>query len=434
MAIARDWLKSLWKTSYKGAPFWVETDSENGSRRIVIHEFPMRDYPYLEDLGEGKREFTVMAYVASDHADSESKTLMAQCATRGTGIMVLPTAGPVLVRCLEFTRKFEKDRLGYLAHELKFVREGFGSALASVNSLANDVFVAAEAAAVSVAAAFAAMGAVKNVPERVTDVLQHGTETALATLEAVRTSVNVEPVASAAQRDAIERTYALVPTAIDHAAKLGDIATAVLNANATASVAAGDPVSAADATLEVVGKSVADVAVALAENMDPASALSQMGDVIAATPTTASVDPLSTSVWRAAEATNQLAAYTLLRVAALTAYCESVTRVALKDRPAAITLRANVSVFFEEQLGALPSEQYDLYRAMLKLRDATIDYLSRAIIDLAPVVRVSANMQMPSLYWAWRLYGDSTRSQELADRNKVAHPSFMPVKFEALGK
>ena len=42
--------------------------------------------------------------------------------------------------------------------------------------------------------------------------------------------------------------------------------------------------------------------------------------------------------------------------------------------------------------------------------------------------------QMPSLYWAYRLYADAERAKEVAARNRVYHPSFMPTTFEALSK
>lgn len=405
--IARDWLKTLWRTSYKGAAFWVETDKEGGARRIVIHEFPMRDTPFLEDLGERYREFTVTAYVASDRADTEAAALMAMCATRGPGIMVLPEQGPVMVRCLEFSRAHNRDRLGFVAHELKFVREGFSSALASVTSLINMIFVQAEAAASVVAEAFATVALIKSVPDYVANALQSGTENALATLEVVRTSVNVEPVTSAAQRDAIEAAYVALPEAMTNEDT---------------------------AALQEIGLGIVQTAMALTENMDPNIALSTMAQIIDATPIETEPAAVASSKWRTHVAINEQAAYTLLRIAAMVAYCEAVARAKLGDRPAAITLRANVSSYFEDQLNALPSQEYALYYALIRLRDATIDYLSRAILDLAPVVKVNASLGMPSLFWAWRLYADPTRSPELVARNRIEHPSFMPPIFEALGK
>ncbi len=405
--IARNWLETLWRTSYKGAAFFVETDTEGGGRRIVIHEFPMRDTPYLEDLGERYREFSLTAYVASDRADSDAAALMSVCATRGPGIVVLPGQGPVLVRCLEFNRKHEKDKLGYIAHELRFVREGFGSALASVTSLINMVFIQAEAVATIAAAAFAATALFKDQPDYVSETLVSGTENALATFEAARTSVNVEPVANAKQRDVIQEAFTALPVAM----------------------AEEDAVA-----IEGIGLTVMNVAMALAENMDANTAISIMGDIVTVTPLVEAPDPLTTSIHRHSVATNKNVSNTLLRIAALTAYCEAIVKVKLSDRPFAITLRANVSGFFDEQLGALPSESYEVYYSLIKLRDATIDYLSRAILDLAPVVKVTASLGMPSLFWAWRLYADPTRSGELVARNRIEHPSFMPPTFEALGK
>jgi len=128
MAVARDWLKTLWNASYKGTPFFVEKDEEDGGRRIVVHQFPMRDDPFLEDLGEDKRGFEVTAYVASDSADTDAGSLVATCATRGAGVLVLPTHGPITVRCLNFARERSKDKHGYIAFSLKFIREGAASA------------------------------------------------------------------------------------------------------------------------------------------------------------------------------------------------------------------------------------------------------------------------------------------------------------------
>ena len=152
--MARDWLKTLYLSSYKGVSFWVETDEESGSRRIVEHEFPMSDLPYNEDLGEGVRHFEVVAYLASDRADGDASALGAVCSAHGPGILVLPSHGPILVRCLNWKRNRNKDRHGYIGFTLTMAREGSASPLVSVLMLANLVFVAADAVALAVAASF----------------------------------------------------------------------------------------------------------------------------------------------------------------------------------------------------------------------------------------------------------------------------------------
>ena len=207
MMVARDWLKSLFKASYKGVPFWVENDEESGGRRVVEHQFPMRDPPFLEDLGEDLRHYDVTAYVASDNADGEAAALVAICATRGPGTLVLPTHGQIIVRCLSFTRERSKDRHGFIAHKLRFSREGSASALASVASLANLIFVNSDAFAASVSAAFAAALKVKGQPDYVAEAAVSSFRDAVSALEAVRTSEPVDPDISAKQRDEIQSLY-----------------------------------------------------------------------------------------------------------------------------------------------------------------------------------------------------------------------------------
>lgn len=403
--MARDWLKTLHRASYKGRAFFVETDVEAGGRRIVVHQFPMRDHPFLEDLGEDKREFTVTAYVASDRADSDATALMQICAQRGPGVVVLPTIGPRTVRCLTFRRTHAKDRLGYLAIELTFVREGFTSAVATVASLANLLFVLAEQTVETLAQTFATAVTVQNAPDYVTKTGLDGVDTALATWEAVRTTHIVDSAIGAAQRTAIAAKFA---TAVD--------VFATEDAEQIATLA----------------QSVVTIASELGSGMAPDVALAAFADVLNETDPTVSTTVASSVKWKPYVLRSANAGRALLRIAALIAYCEAVGRISLGDRQSAITLRANVAEYFDAQLEALPSEDHELYLAGLKLRDITIEYLSRTILDLAPVATVSANLEMPSLYWAWRLYSDPVRSSELVSRNMVPHPSFMPLEFEAL--
>lgn len=404
MAVARDWTLTLWPASYKGVPFLVDRDGEEGGRRIVSHEFPMRDDPYNEDLGEKKRTFAVGAYIASDSADAEAAALTAICATRGAGLLVLPTHGQITARCTDFRRSRDKDRAGFIAYTLEFVREGAASALATVLSLANLIFVRAEALSVSVAAAFAEAAIVRQVPDFVAQTAIDGVQTIAAALDAIRTTSPVAPAESAAQRREIEAIFDTAP------AMIVDAAQPALLAGRIVAVARGlgDAMSA-DAAVRTYSALWTDLAA-----------------IAAATQAMATTD----SGRRAAQ--NGRASDLLLRVSALTAYGEAIARMKLADRPSAITLRANVAEYFEAEAMALRAEEAPLFSAMTAARDAIVEYLSRAILDLAPVNTISANLSMPSLYWAWRLYGDPRRGDELVARNRVVHPAFMPADFEAL--
>ncbi|AVT76641.1 phage tail/DNA circulation protein [Rhodopseudomonas palustris] len=405
MTVARDWTKTLWPASYKGVPFWVESDAEEGGRRIVVHQFPMRDDPFLEDLGEDKRTFEVVAYVASDSADVDAATVVAICLTRGPGILVLPAHGPIRVRGNGARRYRERDMAGYIALRLNFIREGAAGALVSVAMLANRVFLAAESIAGAIAAAFVANVTPAN-PDFVFDEAVAATQDVLAALETVRSTEPVEVTASAAQRNAIQALF-------DGAADL------IVDPQTIASVPAG----------------VVAVARALGDALPADRALAAFRSLavepsLQANPVGARyVTPAA-----AAAAANRDAANRALRLAALTAFAEAVARADLKDRPSGIRLRAEAAELFESELLDLPASEMDLARAIGAIRDAVIEYLSRVVLDLAPVLTIEANLSKSSLYWSWRLYADPARSGELVERNGVVHPSLMPLAFEALAR
>lgn len=399
--IGRDWLKTLWPASFKGVPFKVERDAEGAGRRIRVHEFPMRDDPYLEDLGEARRDFDVLAYVASDSADTDAAALIAVCAARGAGVLVLPSHGPITARCLTADRRRDKDRHGYIAIGMRLVREGFGSAVASIAMLANLTFAAADGLGTVLAVAFAAAVRISGQPGFVIDQAVDRMQDNLSALESVRASEPVAADASAGIRNAIQAAFTATPAAIN-----------------------SDPGS--------IAQDIVTIARGLGDAMPPVSAV-QAFDLLWQS-ASVEVPQSSRTSSGMAIAVNTIETGRALRLAALAAYCEAIVRSAPPDRPAAITLRANVAEYFEIEFDRLTADQFDLYEAMVTLRSAAVDFLSRAILDLAPVISVSANLVMPSLFWAWRLYADPARSTQLVTRNKVIHPSFLPAEFEALAR
>lgn len=418
--VARDWLHTLFNASYKGMPFFVEKDNESGSRRIVKHEFPMRDFPFLEDLGEGCREYEVTAYVASDAADADAASVIAACATRGPGTLVLPTHGPIIVRCTEFERDRTKDKHGYIALTLKFTRDGASSALVSVANLANMVFVTAETTALQAALSFAQDTITAAQPDYVVDAAVNGVQDNASALEAIRTSTPVDPDVSAAQTIEIQAIFDAAPTITE---------TPVVGAGVYATTAG----QANNSPAVDLGARVVASARALSAGMPADNAVSQFEDLF----TSAQVEvtaPIYVTPGTLQEAANAAAAMQLLRMSALLSYSEAIARIVLTDRPTAITLRANVSEYFEGELVVVNAADIALANAIMALRDSVINYLSRAVLDLAPIITVEANLVMPSLFWAYRLYQDPTRSTELASRNEIAHPSFMPLEFEALAR
>lgn len=405
MSEVRNWLKTLWAASFNGVPFYFESDDEDGGRGVITHIFVNRDDPFNEDLGENPRHFSGHAYVHGDDADRQAASLIAALTTRGPGILVTPLFGPVAVRALPFKRKHARDKLGFVAFEVKFVREGVASALISIGSLANAAYGAVDTLASAVAAAFPASLTVVGQPDFVVAAAADGVATVAAVLDTIRVGNAVTPAASAAIRDDLSAAVAAASSVI------------------VDSVTPGADVSALAASL-------IDSARALADALLPPVAAAVMLDVVDAFPPPG-LDP-STPSTLAADG-NAAAAARLARLAALSAYADAVIASSYAARPDGVTARAQVAVRFEAELDlCFGAADASLYIAIQGVRDGVIAYLTQLIVNLAPVVTVETARILPALYLAWRLYADPLRSSELAVRNAVRHPSFMPRRFEAL--
>jgi prophage DNA circulation protein len=407
----RDWLKTLWAASYKGVPFYFEEDREKGGRDNVKHVFPHRDPPYIEDMGESLRFYTGSAYVHGDNADQLAGAFKAVMAAYGPGTLVVPYFGPVTVHCEEFERQTQRDRLGYVAFDVKFVRAGAGSAFISVPFLQNTAFVAAGNLASSVAALFPGSLLTLGQPDHVVAAAADTIASAAASIDVLRQQYPAAPAASAQLRDQVSAIIDAVPVAINGASAPGQAAGAI-------------------------AANLIDAARNLAKSMPPASAKQAtlaLADAFPASHITLAGVPFKVSSARAA--VNVEAASRVARLAAMTAYAESVLRMTFTSRPDGVTARGEVAERFENELyDTTGADNAPLYVALDALRNSVIDWLTRTINDLAPVITVESAAIRPSLDLAWILYADPARAVELVARNDVRHPSFMPRTISALSR
>lgn len=403
----RDWLKTLWPASYKGVPFFFEQDKEKGGRDNVKHVFPHRDPPFIEDMGEALRFYSGSAYVHGDNADALANALKSALASEGPGMLVVPYFGPVTVHCETFERATQRDQMGYVAFELEFVRAGAASAFISVPFLQNVAFTAADTLAVSLGALFPRTIVTLNQPDYVVAGVADTLASAASAVDVLRQSYPTDPAASAILRDAV--TGFVVGIA-------DQISTASTAANATAAMS----------SLVAIVRQFADA-------LPADSAVRATLELAEAFPAP-SAQPYLSPVAKIA-AGNIAAASRAVRLAALTAYAEAVLRQSFAARPDGITARAEVAERFEAELyDTTGADNHDLFVAIEQLRGKVIDWLTKTINTLAPVIVVESARILPSLALAWTLYADPLRADELVARNAVRHPSFMPRTIEALSR
>lgn len=124
---ARSFFNNLREASFRGARFEVDEVEASGGRRVVLHEYPLRDTPYSEDLGRRAREFSVRGYIIQgrtyDYASARADVLKALEAY-GPGELVHPWHGEVNVVVDDYRLRESMERGGLLELDIHFREAG----------------------------------------------------------------------------------------------------------------------------------------------------------------------------------------------------------------------------------------------------------------------------------------------------------------------
>lgn len=415
-----NWLKTWSRASYRGAKFWVDKDQLGTGRRLVVHEFPKRDDPYVEDMGRSANKITVTAYVASDNVLAEAKALKVACDRGGVATLQLPEER-MKAHCESCERAWDKNIQGYIAFNLVFWREGTGAGPFPAPYLQRLAYSAAVALPAAVATLLAA--GVKTVDQAgfVRDAAAEDVRGLASEIDAVRSVLPLDPDKAPAIARAVQDLY-------DEAVSLSTIGTAGDKFAAESFVAR----SRGDTTPPALADRLGSVVEAMREAAAPNDVVT--GFVPMTEPADA-VDRIGNTPSRRVQMANAMAISLSLRVIALSQWAVAITEIDYSDRRSAIQARADVAERFDAVLDLLDGPAaYETALALVAVRDAATQYLTRMLTDLAPVLIVATNAPMPSLWWAYRLYGDAERAGDLAARNRTIHASFMPTEIEALAR
>lgn len=111
--------------SYKGIGFNVLSVSKSFLRRQVLHEYPQRDVPYLEDLGKGATRYSMTAFLCGNDCVEKAKLLEKVLLTPGPGTFVHPWDGNLTVSVFDASSiDYTSEELGYVSISVTFVEAG----------------------------------------------------------------------------------------------------------------------------------------------------------------------------------------------------------------------------------------------------------------------------------------------------------------------
>ncbi|ABE45636.1 DNA circularization protein [Polaromonas sp. JS666] len=402
------WLDELQLASFRGVPFFVDSAELGFGRRSVVHEYPLRDIPFVEDLGLKARSFTLEAYVlGADYMDARD-ALMDALAEPGPGRLVHPYQGEKTVSIVGDLKLRESTAEGGMARfTITCVESGELTFPSSDADTAALVELSADDAIAEIDADFAETFSIDGFPEYVASAAAELLGGALDALEAVAGSLPT-----------------LADAKATFAGALGDARTDLL-----ALMQAPDSLAS---TLSGQIGSLVDLVALPGDSVAMLRGLFDFGDDAQLVPTT--------TPSRQQQADNQNAVIALVQRTAAVEAARSASRIefggafqsgiTVSGRQQyvgsgdAVALRDELA----EQLDALAevSSSDTVYDKLITVRAAMIRDITLRGADLARTVTVTPEATQPALVLAYGLYEDAGREAEIVTRNKVRHPGFVP--------
>ena len=156
-------------------------------------------------------------------------------------------------------------------------------------------------------------------------------------------------------------------------------------------------------------------AIAAAEGLERLAELAETGPALTPVP--------STTTQRQIQARSQTALTALVRQLATIEVTERSAVAEYPDRPALLGARDRSTELLD---GASDTADDPLYRALRALRATLIEHLAQRSPALARVVTTEELAGLPSLVASYRLYDDIASAADIAARNGLARPGFIP--------
>lgn len=368
--------------SFRGAKFIAPASEATFGRRAEVHEYPLRDKPWVEDLGGKARRYEIEVFVDSRLGDhlAMRDALIAAIEEGGPGTLVHPWHGTMTVSLTEPATVRESSREGgRTTFRLVFVEAGELLYPASGADTAVAVDGAADSAITASMDDFAQAYSVDGLPAWSLAAIEKDLYATLADVEAL-----VGGVAGAIAAE-IRRPANMAAAIIGAVQRVASMVEEPFDAIALYSrlFAAGDDSSTVPAT--TVGKRLAQ---------------------------------------------NSAALHRLTRE---TAVVEAARSASLADFPTIEEALATAAVLLE----ALDSrmETFDpvsgapvndtVYQALAALRAAVAIDLRTRGARLPELSVYTPDATLPALVIAHRIHGDATRADEISGRNRISHPGFV---------
>jgi prophage DNA circulation protein len=375
---------------FRDATFFVEGAEFEGGRRGVVHEYPQRDVPYIEDMGRRSRSFPVEAFVIGDDYLRARDALIAALETPGAGELVHPYYGTRRVICITPFRIRESSADGGIARfGITFDETEVAPQFPTSVPAAGDALDAsADEAYDAITAEYRVRYIVDNQPalalESLAAVVQSATD---AMGDAFAPLMTVEQDLATLRRDLSDLTLdldALVRAPADVVAGLSGVLASITSLT-----------------------------------MAPRQAITAL---LAAYGFIPPERPPATTATRIREQANYDALLRLIRLLTVLQAARLAPEATYDTYEDAIAVRDALGEALDDQMDGAGD---DSFTALEQLRADLVRAVPGDESDLPHLMRHTPAYQVPSLVLCHRLYGDLAHEADLLARNKIARPGFI---------
>ncbi|MDP1655718.1 MAG: DNA circularization N-terminal domain-containing protein [Hylemonella sp.] len=385
------WFDELQQATFRGIPFSVEGAESSYGRRAVVHEYPLRDRPFVEDLGRKARTFTLEAYVWGPFYMQARDALMSALEQGGSGRLVHPYLGERTVTVTDFKKRESTSEGGMVRFTINCVEAGDLAFPSVQDDTARQVDQAADNALLEAQARFAAVFIIDALPEFVAAAAQGRLGAAI---------------------DLIQKVSASLPTLPGIAATFGP---QLLGVRSELSSLMQGPSALGGALVGLVSGLSGLLSL-------PSDALTMLRGLFTFGDTTVAVPATTPS--RVQQGINQAAIHSLIQQAAVIEATRSSSQMTFGGYTDAIAVRDELATRLDTLAETTPSDT--VYQSLVTLRTAMIRDITARGADLARTVTVQPQATQPALVLAYALYEDASRDADIIARNNVRHPGFVP--------
>jgi prophage DNA circulation protein len=384
------WRDQLQKGKFRDAEFYTEADDGIIGRRVQVHEYPLRDKPYVEDLGRKGRQFTLDLYVLGDDYMAARDRLIAAIEKPGPGPLVHHWLGLMQASVVDCRISHSTREGGMCRFAVTFIEGGENTYPSALTDTRNYVNTQADACILAEIDAFATGFSIAGVASFVSSA------------------------ASTIASGGIDHLIAVAGVYFGGVA-LGNFITQAMSLKSSVSTLLGTPKTFAQRWTGLLG-SLFEI-----DDSNPVKGVAAYKALTTYGSTLPAISPATAQ--RKRQAANQTALLGLIQRSALIEESR-VTRLREFDSyDRAAAARDDLADRLDTAMATAPDT---VYLSLQGLRAAVAQDITTRSADLSRVIRYTPKTTLPALVVAHQLYGDATKADVLIARNRsIRHPGFV---------